>query len=64
MDLKKIFVVLLLVMSASANAATAVLVREVQTGGLTKQCVYDRFGNTYIITIGQFKVCPRTIQVS
>ena len=41
----------------------AFLVAEVSTGGLTKQCVYEGSGNTYVRTVNIVSLCPQSIQV-
>ena len=43
---------------------TAMFVREVDTGGFTKQCVYDYLGNTHVKTVSSTSICPLSIQVS
>ena len=53
----------LLLSAASAFAGTAFFVREINTGGFTKQCVYDYLGNTYVITVSAVSLCPLTIEV-
>ena len=53
----------LLLSAASASAGTAFFVREIQTGGMTKQCVYDYLGNTIVITVSAVSICPLSIQV-
>jgi hypothetical protein len=53
----------LLMAAQSASAGTAFFVREIQTGGMTKQCVYDYLGNTIIITVPLVSICPLSIQV-
>jgi hypothetical protein len=52
-----------MLLSFSANAGTAFFVREVNTGGMTKQCVYDYLGSTYVITIDSIRLCPLSIEV-
>lgn len=42
---------------------TAQFVREVSTGGTTKQCVYSYAGNTHVTTVSITEYCPSTIQV-
>lgn len=46
-----------------ALLATAFFVREIQTGGMTKQCEYQYLGNTYIRTVPVVSICPLTIEV-
>ncbi len=53
----------LLLASQAALAGTAFFVREIQTGGMTKQCVYDYLGSTVVITVSAVAMCPLTIQV-
>lgn len=50
-------------LTTTANAGTAFFVREIQTGGMTKQCVYDYLGNTIVITVPAVSMCPLNIQV-
>ena len=52
-----------LLLAFTANAGTAFFVREVDTGGMTKQCVYDYLGSTYVITISSVRLCPMSIVV-
>lgn len=42
---------------------TAFYVGEVETGGLTKQCVYDYLGSYYVLTVSSVQLCPLTAQV-
>ena len=49
--------------ATTAFAGTAFFVREVQTGGMTKQCVYDYLGSQYVITVSAASLCPLTIEV-
>ena len=37
---------------------TAFLKGEVTNGGLTKQCIYDFAGSTYVLTAKSYEVCP------
>ena len=60
--MKKLLLALVLV-TATAHAGTAFFVREINTGGMTKQCVYDYLGNTYVITVPAVSMCPMNIQV-
>jgi hypothetical protein len=60
---RKILLLALLALSAPAFAGTAFLLYEVETGGFTKQCVYDHVGDIYVITIDVLKFCPFTIEV-
>ena len=62
--MKKTLTTALLLLSASAYAATAYFTHEINTGGMTKQCVYNYAGNTYTITVKSYQLCPMTIQVS
>lgn len=41
---------------------TAFFKREVDTGGMTKQCVYDYLGSAYTLTIQKFELCPLNAQ--
>jgi len=52
-----------LLASSTAIAGTAYFQYEVQTGGMTKQCVYLYLGSTYTITVPVSRLCPLTIQV-
>jgi hypothetical protein len=63
-QVKTLIKLLLLVMTGIASAGSAFFVREVETGGMTKQCVYDYLGSEYIITISSVKICPLTIPVN
>jgi len=38
------------------------LVGQYQTG-MTKQCIYNGFGNQYVITIDHYKICPYSIDI-
>ena len=58
-----ILAIALLLAAQSATAGTAFFVREIQTGGMTKQCVYDYLGNTIVITVPMVSMCPLSIQV-
>jgi hypothetical protein len=49
-------------LAAPANAGTAFLVNEVDTG-MTKQCFYDFAGSTYTRTVPSYALCPLTIEV-
>jgi hypothetical protein len=44
-------------------AALPFFVREVQTGGMTKQCVYDYLGSEYVVTVSAVSLCPLSIRV-
>jgi hypothetical protein len=35
-----------------------------QTTGITKQCLYDSPGGTYIRTVRSYEVCPRSVDLS
>ena len=62
--MKALTLALALMLTAStATAGTAFFVREVQTGGMTKQCVYNYLGNTVVITVPTVSLCPLSIQV-
>ena len=53
-----------LLLAFTANAATAFFMYEVDKGnGMHKQCVYDLYGEEYVITIPAVKLCPMTIEV-
>jgi hypothetical protein len=60
--MKKLIIVLLLV-SAPAFAATAFFSHETTGQGMTKQCHYKYLGEMYSITISRVKICPLTIEV-
>ena len=62
--MKKILTFSLLLLAGSAYAATAYFSHEIDTGGMTKQCVYTYLGNTYTITVKSYQLCPMSIQVS
>ena len=49
--------------ATAAMAGTAFFQYEVQTGGFTKQCVYDYLGSTYVISISSVGLCPLSINV-
>jgi len=49
--------------ATAAAAGTAFFSHEIKTGGMTKQCVYNYLGSTYVITINSVKLCPLTINV-
>jgi len=61
--MKKLMALTLLFVSVSAFAGTAYFVREIKTGGMTKQCVYEYLGDTYTRTISSASLCPLSIQV-
>ena len=61
--MKTTLLTVLMLLSFTANAGTAFFVREIDTGGMTKQCVYDYLGSTYVITISSVRLCPLTIEV-
>ena len=64
--MKTLITSLVLITSISAVAAqagTAFFSHEIETGGMTKQCVYDYLGSTYVITISSVKLCPMSINV-
>lgn len=42
---------------------TAYLQAEVETGGLTRQCVYEAAGSIYTFTVSVAALCPVTILV-
>jgi uncharacterized protein YceK len=50
--------------TAAPATGTAMFVREIDTGGFTKQCVYDFLGSTHVKTVSSTSICPLTIQVS
>lgn len=47
---------------ADAYTVSGYLVKEYTTG-MTRQCVYDVLGSTYIITVSAVEICPLTIKV-
>lgn len=59
--MKKLLLILMLV-SMNANAATAFFSYEHPTG-MTKQCVYTYLMDTYTLTLSRLSICPLTIQV-
>ena len=61
--MKKLIIVGMIGWSVMAQAATAFLIREVDTGGMTKQCIYDYLGSQYVRTMSITQLCPLTIQV-
>ena len=61
--MKKLIIVGMIGWSVMAQAATAYFVREVDTGGNTKQCIYDYLGSQYVRTMSITQLCPLTIQV-
>jgi hypothetical protein len=61
--LKTLLIISAVLLSFPANAGTAFFVREIDTGGMTKQCVYDYLGSTYVITISSVRLCPLSIEV-
>lgn len=52
-----------LALCSRAHAGTAFFQYEIQTGGITKQCVYDYLGSTYTLTVSNVSICPLNIQV-
>jgi hypothetical protein len=58
-----IIIIVLTLLSATANAGTGFLVKEIKTNGFTKHCVYDYLGNTYIVTIQSTRICKLTIEI-
>lgn len=60
--MKKLALIFLL-SSPIATAGAAIFSHEIDTGGLVKQCVYDYYGDPYVITIKSYKLCPITIKV-
>ena len=58
--MKKLLVLLLF--TSTAFAATAFLVDEEVTG-MTKQCYYEFAGSRYTRTIQSYQLCPLSIQV-
>ena len=58
--MKKLLILLLF--TSTAFAATAFLVGEEVTG-MTKQCYYEFAGSRYTRTIQSFQLCPLSIQV-
>ena len=55
-------VLLILMLTTNALAATAFLVSQ-YVDGLSRICIYNHLGSEYIITIKAYQVCPVTIQV-
>jgi hypothetical protein len=53
----------MILMISTAMAGTAFFVREIQTGGMTKQCVYNYLGNEYVQTVSVATMCPLSMQV-
>lgn len=60
--MKKLALILLF-LSPMAIAGTAFFSHEIDDGGMVKQCVYDYYGDDYVITIKSYKLCPMTIEV-
>jgi len=50
-------------LAMKAFAGTALFDHEEDTGGMTKQCVYDYLGSTYTITVSNVTICPLSIPV-
>lgn len=61
--MKMLAVIIGMTVAAAANAGTAFFKYEIQTGGITKQCVYDYIGSTYTRTVSSISICPLSIQV-
>jgi len=61
--MKILAVIFGLTLTGAANAGTAFFKYEVNTGGMTKQCVYDYLGSTYTRTVSSIAICPLSIQV-
>jgi hypothetical protein len=64
--MKRIIAALILLTALASQAfagGTAFFVRQVQTGGMTKQCVYDYLGSEYVITVSTVALCPLSIRV-
>jgi hypothetical protein len=64
--MNRIFAALVLMPALASQAfagGTAFLVREVQTGGMTKQCVYDYLGSEYVVTVSVTTLCALSIRV-
>jgi hypothetical protein len=64
--MKRIIATLVLITAVASQAmagGTAFFVREVQTGGMTKQCVYDYLGSEYVVTVSTVSLCPLSIRV-
>lgn len=57
------FALLLILVSVNAQAGTAFFSHEVLSGGMTKQCVYNYLGSTYVRTQSTVSLCPLTIEV-
>ena len=62
MNVRKIMLVTLLLLTANAFAGTAFLKYQ-YVDGMNRICVYDHLGSKYIMTIKSFKVCPVTVEV-
>ncbi len=62
--MKKLFLTLFLIFIVpGVFAGTGLFQEEQNTGGLTKQCIYDYAGNTYVRTVQAYEVCPATIEI-
>ena len=44
--------------SASAREVTGYFRRAVEDGGMTKQCLYDALGSTYVLNVRSYQTCP------
>lgn len=44
--------------SAQSSQVTGYLKKEVESGGMTKQCIYDALGSTYVKTVQNYQLCP------
>lgn len=62
--MKHIIGLAILLGASAAFAGSAFFQYEVNTGGMTKQCVYDYLGSTYTITVSSVSMCPLTIPVN
>lgn len=46
--------------SAQSSQVTGYLKKEVDSGGMTKQCIYDALGSTYVKTVQNYQLCPNS----
>jgi len=46
--------------SAQSSQVTGYLKKEVDSGGMTKQCIYDALGSTYVKTVQSYQLCPNS----
>jgi hypothetical protein len=59
----KALILAALLSSSASWAGTAFFQFEEQTGGFTKQCVYNYLGSIYTLTISNVALCPLTLEV-